>query len=69
MSCSGNMKVKFIKKYPTKSGWRDIGYNGTYNVKATIKAMNLVMQGYAKLIHSCKKCNPYHLDINLRDFK
>ena len=68
MHCSGNMMVKFTKRHPTVGGWRDKGYNGTYNISATIKAMNLIMQGYAELIHSCKECNPYHLNINLEDF-
>ena len=67
--CSGNMMIKFIKRHPTGAGWRDKGYNGKYSIGATLKAMNLVIQGYAELIHSCKECNPYHLNINLEDFK
>ena len=69
MNCKGAMQVKFIKEHPTSGGWRDKGYNGKYNIKSTIKAMNLIMQGYAELIHSCKDCNPYHLNIDLEDFK
>ena len=63
------MQIKFIKNYPSGTGWRDKGGSGKYNIGATIKAMNLVIQGYAELIHSCKECNPYHLNINLEDFK
>jgi hypothetical protein len=64
------MIIKFLKKYPTSDGWRsNIGHVGTYNLNSTIKAMNLVIQGYAELVHSCKSCNPYHLDIGLEDFK
>jgi len=64
------MMVKFLKKYPTSHGWSNkIGHVGTYNRGSTIKAMNLVMQGYAELVHSCKGCNPYHLDIDLDNFK
>lgn len=63
------MIIKFIKKHPTKFGWSNsVGHTATYNYRATIKAMNLIMQGYAVLIHSCKDCNPYHLDINKKDF-
>jgi len=69
MNCKGTMQIKFIKKHPTSGGWKDKGGSGKYNIGATIKAMNLIIQGYAKLIHSCKNCNPYHLDINLKDFK
>ena len=69
MNCKGTMQVKFIKKHPTSGGWKDKGGSGKYNIGATIKAMNLIIQGYAKLIHSCKNCNPYHLDINSKDFK
>ena len=69
MNCKGAMQVKFIKEHPTSGGWRDNRCNGKYNIKSTIKAMNLIMQGYAELIHSCKECNPYHLNIDLEDFK
>ena len=67
--CDLTMQIKFIKDYPTAIGWRKKGGSGKYNIKATLKAMNLIMQGYADLIHSCKECNPLHLDINLKDFK
>jgi hypothetical protein len=64
------MTIKFLKKHPTNFGWRNrIGQVGKYNPGATIKAMNLIMQGYAELVHSCKDCNPYHIEIDLKDFK
>ena len=64
------MIIKFLKKHPTNFGWRNrIGQVGKYNPGATIKAMNLITQGYAELVHSCKNCNPYHLNIHLEDFK
>ena len=46
MICKGTMQIKFIKKYPTSGGWRDKGGSGKYNINSTIKAMNLIMQGY-----------------------
>ena len=65
------MIIKFLKKHPNSAGiWSNrIGQVGTYNSRSTIKAMNLVVQGYAELVHSCKSCNPYHLNIDLEDFK
>ena len=32
------------------------------------EAMNLIMQGYATLEHSCKNCNPFHIDTNKDDY-
>lgn len=64
------MIIRFLKKHPTSFHWSNrIGQIGKYNPGATIKAMNLIMHGYAELIHSCKNCNPYHLNIDLKDFK
>lgn len=66
--CKGSMIIKFLKSHPTSHGYisNHLGV-GKYNVGSTIKAMNLIVQGYAKLIHSCKDCNPYHLD--MEDFQ
>ena len=68
-NCIGSMMIKFIKEYPNSNGCWGNSPSGKYNNGATIKAMNLIIHGYATLIHSCKKCNPYHLDITLEDFK
>ena len=65
------MIIKYLKKHPNSVGfWNNrIGQVGSYILGSTIKAMNLVVQGYAELVHSCKSCNPYHLEIDLEDFK
>ena len=68
-TCSGSMMIKFTKEYPKSNGCWGNSASGRYNSGATIKAMNLIIHGYATLIHSCKNCNPYHLDITLEDFK
>jgi len=60
------MRIKFIKNHPpTHGGLPDsfvpsTGAANYYN--APIKAMNLIMQGYAVLAHSCRVCNPYHIN-------
>ena len=68
MECKGAMIIKFLKSHPTLVGWSDKKGIGKYNKKSTIKAMNLIINGHASLVHSCKECNPYHLDITLDDF-
>ena len=70
MKCKGAMIIKFVEDYPTSSGlWGSSRGVGKYNPQSTIKAMNLIMHERAILVHSCKECNPYHLDITLDDFK
>ena len=69
MDCKGTVIIKFLKEYPKSNATWGNNPVGKYNRNATIKAMHLIMHGYAKLIHSCKECNPYHLDITLKDFK
>lgn len=64
MNCKGTMQIRFIKDHPTERGWSNSRGNGKYNIGATLKGINLVLQGYAVLIHSCKECNSYHLNIN-----
>ena len=62
------MIIKFIKPHPIlhKHGKPFSGRPNFYN--APIKAMNLIMQGYATLEHSCKNCNPFHIDTNKDDY-
>ena len=56
------MRIKMIKPHPVTG--RYIGGGNAYNPGATIKAMNLVVQGYAELLHSCNNCNPYHIELS-----
>ena len=65
------MQIKFIKPHPVIHG-KD--YKGSFVgapnfLNAPIKAMNLIMQGYAELIHSCKGCNPYHIEMTEKDYR
>jgi len=65
------MRIKFIKRHPVihynpnhKPGQEELPprYRGIVAFSnAPIKAMNLIMQGYAELYHSCHKCNPFHI--------
>ena len=59
-----------IKPHPVTN--RKKGGGHAYNSGSIIKAINLVVQGYAELLHSCKNCNPYHIEyseINREDYQ
>lgn len=58
------MRIKFIKPHPTLHKNNKRWNYGALNYGASpIKGMNLIMQGYAILVHSCRNCNPYHIDM------
>ena len=62
------MRIKFIKPHPILHKDGKIGSGSPNFFNAPIKGMNLIIQGYAKLVHSCKGCNPYHIEMTEEDY-
>ena len=62
------MRIKFIKPHPLLHKDGKIGGGSPNFLNAPIKGMNLIIQGYAKLVHSCKGCNPYHIEMTEEDY-
>ena len=63
------MRIKFIKPHPVIHKNKRRFDTGSPNFGASpIKAMNLIIQGYAVLVHSCKNCNHYHINPTADDY-